>query len=147
MPEILDAYERDGKFFGVVCIDIKGAMRAFEFGVDLSGYKALRRVLQAWPYEARNVAPYHYFLFGEFSKDPSHGKFSFTVRIEQESEARNFSFVGPETFVTNLKWFYDLHINSPFDLNNPAYGTDPSEVTKHLTVVHTSGHMAQSKPH
>ena len=38
-PELLDAYERDGLYFGAVRLIIAGEVAAFEFGLDkLSGW-------------------------------------------------------------------------------------------------------------
>jgi hypothetical protein len=45
LPEILDAFERDGNYFGVIQIGSEDNLVAFEFGIDSSGYSALRRVL------------------------------------------------------------------------------------------------------
>ena len=51
LPEILDAFERDGLYYGVIQVRIGGGFHAFEIGVDPGGYRALRRVLQGRPFE------------------------------------------------------------------------------------------------
>ena len=37
-PELLDAYERDGLYFGAVRLIIAGEVAAFEFGLDKRGF-------------------------------------------------------------------------------------------------------------
>ncbi len=45
-PEIVNAYERDGQYFGAVRLDRSGNTATFEFGVAVAGYTALKRILR-----------------------------------------------------------------------------------------------------
>ena len=65
-PELLDAYEREGSYFGVVHVIVAGEGATFEFGLDERGYRSLKRVLQSRPDGPRGQ--YRYFFRGKFSK-------------------------------------------------------------------------------
>ena len=108
MPEILDAFERDGMYYGVIQVEIERDRLAFEFGVHVGGYRALRRVLQERPYHATTSGPYRYFIAPGVSRDPESKRARFWVRIEQGRTGRQFAFDGPDTLVANLMWFCEL---------------------------------------
>jgi hypothetical protein len=50
-PELRDAYERDGLYFGVVTIVVSNEKASFEFGVERAGYTAIKRIIQARPFD------------------------------------------------------------------------------------------------
>ena len=50
-PELLDAYERDGLFYGAVRVTVADEVAAFEFGVERRGYVTLRQILQTRPFD------------------------------------------------------------------------------------------------
>jgi hypothetical protein len=109
MPEILNAYERDGFYFGVVRIAVSEETAAFEFGVDYSGYLALRRVLQKHPFSDLPGIEYRYFFAGSYGRKKRREEpVTFDIRIEQGDDARKFKFDGPTTLVSNLRWFESL---------------------------------------
>jgi len=53
MPEIVDAFERSGHYFGVLEIRLAETSKQFEFGISLEGYRALRKILQLRPFDQR----------------------------------------------------------------------------------------------
>jgi hypothetical protein len=109
MPEILNTYERDGLYFGVVRIAVSEETAAFEFGVDYSGYLALRRVLQKHPFSNLPGIEYRYFFTGGYGrKKPGEEPVTFYIRIEQGNDAKKIKFAGPTTLVSNLRWFESL---------------------------------------
>jgi hypothetical protein len=109
MPEILKAYERDGFFFAVVRIVVSGETAAFEFGVDLQGYKALRKVLQTRPFANMPGIQYQYFFTGSYGrKKLGEEPVIFDIRIEQGRDATTKEFEGSTTLVSNLRWFESL---------------------------------------
>jgi hypothetical protein len=111
-PELLDAYDRDGSYFGAVRVTIAGEVAAFEFGVDERGYLSLKRVLQSRPFEPRGQ--YRYFFRGNFTKrEPASDTVTFGVRIEQETNGKGFAFDGPTSLVSNLLWFQSLQDLAP----------------------------------
>ena len=108
MPEIVDAYERDGHYFGVIQVRLEDEAAAFEIGVEASGYKTLRRILQSRPFETTDFAPYRYFFGVRMTRLPDSEDVEFDIRIEQGKNGRQFSFKGPHVLVANLIWFFEL---------------------------------------
>jgi hypothetical protein len=107
-PELVDAYERDGSYFGVVRVTVADQVAAFEFGVEQRGYIALKQVLQTHPFDP--LGKHRYFFKGNRSKGkPDSDVVSFSVRIEQGSDGKGFdNFRGPISLVSNLLWFQSL---------------------------------------
>jgi hypothetical protein len=106
-PELLDAYEREGSYFGAVRVTVAGEVAAFEFGIEERGYLSLKRVLQSRPFEPRGQ--HRYFFRGNFSKrEAASDTVTFGVRIEQGSNGKGFDFDGPVSLVSNLLWFQSL---------------------------------------
>jgi hypothetical protein len=106
-PELLDAYQREGSYFGAVRVIVAGEAAAFEFGVDERGYFSLKRVLQSRPFEPRGQ--YRYFFRGNFSKrETASDTVRFSVHIEEGANGKGFDFAGPVSLVSNLLWFQSL---------------------------------------
>jgi hypothetical protein len=106
-PELLDAYEREGSYFGAVRVIVAGEVAAFEFGLDERGYLSLKRVLQSRPFEPRGQ--HRYFFRGNFSKrEATSDTVTFSVRIEEGANGKGFDFDGPASLVSNLLWFQSL---------------------------------------
>lgn len=108
LPEILDAYERDGFCFGVVGIGSNDEQKAFEFGVDLEGYRVLRRILQERPTKQTGIRTCRYYFVPSVRRLAEQGRIEFDIRIEDGREGRQFSFIGPQALVSNLMWFFEL---------------------------------------
>jgi hypothetical protein len=106
-PELLDAYERDGLYFGGVRVTLGAEAGAFEFGVDKRGYLSWQRVLQSSPFEPHTR--HRYFFTGSFTKrELDSDVVTFRVRIEQDANAKGFDCNGPVSLVSNLLWFQSL---------------------------------------
>jgi hypothetical protein len=107
-PELLDAYERDGLYFGAVRLTVSDEIAAFEFGIEQRGYVSLKQILQTRPFDA--LGKHRYFFTGSFRKrEPGSDTVSFDVRIEQGANGKNFeNFRGPVSLVSNLLWFKSL---------------------------------------
>ncbi|MGA7695978.1 MAG: hypothetical protein WCA76_13210 [Candidatus Sulfotelmatobacter sp.] len=107
-PELLDAYEREGLYFGSIRLTIADEVAAFEFGVEQRGYVSLKQILQTRPFDA--LGRHRYFFTGSFSKrEPTSDIVRFDVRIEQGANGQNFkNFSGPVSLVSNLLWFQSL---------------------------------------
>ena len=108
LPEILDAYEKDGHYFGVVQVEVEGKSIAFEIGIASTGYQALRKVFQERPFETKAASAYRYFFVPTVHRLLEPGIAEFQVRIEQGRDGRQFRFKGPQALVTNLVWFFEL---------------------------------------
>ena len=109
-PEIIDAYEREGHYFGVVRLVLADGTSTVEFGVSISGYFGLKRILNARPFEKLPGVGYRYFFTGSFTgaMKPEQELFDFGVRIEQGTTAKKFQFSGPKSLLANLLWFAKL---------------------------------------
>jgi hypothetical protein len=102
MLEILQAYERDGLYYGVVRIRTLQEAAAFEFGVSYEGYLALRKILQTRPFGSMPGVPHSFYFAGD------HGRDQVGVRIEEGMNGRKLSFRCPTPLISNLLWFYGM---------------------------------------
>jgi hypothetical protein len=109
-PEIMNAYEREGQYFGVLRIVLADGAPTVEFGVSVAGYFALKRILSARPFDSLPGIPYRYFFTGSFTgaTKPGQDTFAFSVRVEQGTAAKKFEFRGPKALLANLLWFSKL---------------------------------------
>ncbi len=109
-PELRDAYERDGMYFGVVRIAASDESAAFEFGVERSGYTALKRILQARPFDiSAGAGGYRYFFTGRLTRrKPGEEPVTIGVRVEQGGQAKTFDFDCPTSLASNLLWFQSI---------------------------------------
>ena len=108
-PELLDAYERDGLYFGAVRVTVADEVASFEFGVEQRGFVTLKQILQTRPFDP--LEKHRYFFKGNFTKrEPDSDTVSFGVRIEQDINGKSFeNFRGPVSLVSNLLWFQSLN--------------------------------------
>jgi hypothetical protein len=107
--EIVNAYERDGQYFGAVRLDRLGNTATFEFGVSTAGYTALKRILSARPFDSMPGVSYRYFFGGSHTRSKSDpDTYGFAIRVEQGATGKEFQFEGPKTLLANLLWFQRL---------------------------------------
>jgi hypothetical protein len=106
--ELLDAYERDGSYFGAVRVTIAEAVATFEFGVEQRSYISLKKILQTRPFD--RLGKHRYFIMGRRSKLVEGSDTApFGVRIEEGVNGMNFeNFLAPVSLVSNLLWFQSL---------------------------------------
>jgi hypothetical protein len=108
-PEIRDAYERDGYYFGVVRLETKDEIASFEFGVEYKGYLALRRILESRPFDKLPGTQYRYFYTGRYSRRVlDQEPVTIGVRIEQGNVGKVCDFDCPTSLASNLRWFTSL---------------------------------------
>ncbi len=71
---------------------------------------ALRRILNANPFDALAGIPYRYFFSGSYilAMKPGEEMFNFKILIEQGTTAKTFEFSGPKALLANLLWFAEL---------------------------------------
>jgi hypothetical protein len=113
LPEILDAYSRDGLYFAAIRLARAGADRVFELGITASAYAALRRMFQTRPFDQMPGLPQRYFFVGTGRKPDDLERFIGFVRIEQGRNGRNFTFEMPKVLLANLLWFYEMKTLEP----------------------------------
>ncbi len=107
-PEILDAYEREGNYFGIVRVSINNVSKDFEFGINLDAYHALRRILTMRPFEQGPGIKYRYFSVPSAKRSDDPSKCETAVRVEQGNRSKQFHVNAPEPLISNLLWFFKL---------------------------------------
>ena len=105
MPEIVDAFEKDGQYFGIVRIKVSNEAKQFQFGVSSNGYRALRKILQLRPFDTMPGVKQTYFFAGSYGRIPDSSEFSTDIRIEQNREGKNVKVRVPKDLLSNLVWF------------------------------------------
>jgi hypothetical protein len=107
MPELIDAYKRDGALFATVAVTLSGETRQFEIGLQEDAYRAAKQVLGTRPFDRLPGIPYRYFFGGSIGRT-ERGTATADFRIEQGSTAKDFRFEIPFFFAQNLLWFLKL---------------------------------------
>jgi hypothetical protein len=107
--EIIDAYERDGNFYGVVGVVLGSETASFEFGVDPGGYTSLRRILESRPFDSLPGAIYRYYFIGRYGKTLSGSDpLRIGIRVECGAKSKVLDFDCPTSLASNLRWFQSL---------------------------------------
>lgn len=106
MPEIIDAFEMDGQYFGIVGVEISGESRKFGFGISQAGYRALKRVLQLRPFDSLPGLKHRYYFAAVYRK--AQGSLEMQVRVEQGKNGKQLAAHAPKDLIANLKWFMEL---------------------------------------
>lgn len=109
LPEIIEAYEREGNFFGVAQVILSDEIYAFEFSVDEAGYHSLQQIIQLHPFDNLPGLPHRYFFVPSIHRiGPGNTPIEFAVRVEQGRNNKQFPVKGPESLISNLMWFFRL---------------------------------------
>jgi hypothetical protein len=104
MPEFIDAFEKDGGYFGVIAAIEDARERRFQFGLSPAGYRALKKMMQDRPFDLMPGLRYRYFYAGS-SKRPPAERYTMSVRIELDRDAQQKEFDIPKDLHANLLWF------------------------------------------
>jgi hypothetical protein len=113
LPEIIDVQKRDGLHFAWIRLVRSDEDRVFELGISASSFAALKRVLQARPFDDMPGLSRRFFFVPSYSKRDDPDKCIGTIRVEQGSIGRNIEFEMPQTLIANLLWFYDMTTHEP----------------------------------
>lgn len=81
MPELIDAFEKDGGYFGIVGAKDGEKERDFQFSLSLQGYRALKKVMQDRPFDLMPGLRYRYF-YADSSKSHPEDRYTMIVNIE-----------------------------------------------------------------
>ena len=109
LPEIINAYERDGHFFCSTALTIGKETRVIEFGINQDSYKAIKHILGMRPFEQFPGAKYRYFFSPGARRDAKdRSKTYCSVRIEQEKRGKEFEVAAPEPLIANFMWFFKV---------------------------------------
>lgn len=108
MPEIVDAFEQDNQYFGIVGIEISGELRKFRFGVSQAGYRALKRVLQLHPFDSLAGLKHRYYFAEAYWKLEGSSDCGMKIRVEQGKNGKQVDVRVPKDLLANLRWFAEL---------------------------------------
>ena len=107
LPEIVDALEKDGQYFGFVQLERHGERGRFRFGVSREGYISLKQVLQLRPFDQMPGLKCRYF-FVPGARRLSENRAMMTIRVEQGRDGKQVEIEALRDVVANLMWFYEL---------------------------------------
>jgi len=105
MPEIVDAYEKEGLYFGVVEITLGEICKQFQFGVSLNGYRALRKILQLQQFDSMPGLKHRHFFALSYGQISDSLDYRVDIRIEQGRDGRKIEARVPKDLLANLLWF------------------------------------------
>ncbi len=108
MPEIIDAFEKNRIYSGIVEIEIDNVYKKFEFGVTYNSYLLLKRILQIRPFDMMPGIKYRYFFAGGCRRNADDSDCIMDIRIEQDKNAKQVNMSVPKDLLANLIWFSQL---------------------------------------
>lgn len=108
MPELMDAYERDGQYFGAIRLELEETGHAVEFGLTSGGYRAVKAILSLRPFDRMPGLHYRYFYTGAIRKGIA------VIRVELGGVSKQLDVKVPQDLVANLLWFKS--VEDPEDL-------------------------------
>ena len=108
MPEIIDAFEKEGHYFGIVEIGIDGIYKKFQFGVSHKNYLVLKRILQLRPFDKMPGLKHRYFFVEAYYKIEDTTDCGMYIRVEQDKNGKQVDVRVPKDFLANLIWFSRL---------------------------------------
>lgn len=123
MPELVEAIAESDTFFGIVRCRDEAGVRTYRIGLRENEFKGWRKVLTTRPYDPLNVNPRRYFFAGAGRRGDR--KCYGRIRIEQDSEGREFEIDLPENMVANLVWFQQM--KDPSEAEHLRYETQDTE--------------------
>ena len=108
MPEIIDVFEKDNHYIGIIKIEINGIYKKFQFGVSYKGYLALKKILQLRPFDMMPGLKHRYFFAEAYYKIEDTSDCGMYVRVEQGKNGKQIDVRVPRDLMANLIWFSEL---------------------------------------
>jgi len=106
LPEIVETVAEGSQLFGIVRMNRDDKNGDFRIGLHQDEYRAWNKVLQTYPFDPLNRNPCRYFFSPCASRRD--GKTFGKIRIEQDSDGREFEMELPQRMIANLMWFFEL---------------------------------------
>ena len=103
MIEFIDAFERSGQYFGIV----EYQSERYQFGVTLTGYRALKKAMQIRKFDMMPGLKYRYFYVGSQKAAPDE-HYWMEVRVELGRDATKERVDIPKELHANLLWMARL---------------------------------------
>ena len=107
LPEIVDAMEEGGQYFGLVQLERHGELGRFRFGVSHEGYISLGQVLQLRLFDQMPGLKCRYFFVPAVRRLDGN-RATMTIRVEQGRDGKQVEIEALRDVVANLMWFYEL---------------------------------------
>jgi hypothetical protein len=108
LPEIISAFQRAGKYFGIIETSISEDFRQFEIGLQADAYSAIQKIIQSRPFDSMPGVKYRYFFTPVAQKSLDGKTCTIHIRIEQGQSSKQLDFVVPHILAQNLMWFFEL---------------------------------------
>lgn len=107
LPELIDAFEKEGFYFGILELEKGGTQQRFQYGISNESYIALKKIFQLRPFSNIPGLKQRYFFVPSCARiDDAY--VSMKVRIEQEKQGKQIEVKAPKDLVANLMWFARL---------------------------------------
>ncbi|MDA0206208.1 MAG: hypothetical protein O3A53_06390 [Acidobacteria bacterium] len=102
MPELIDAYERQGHFYGTVQLRLNAVAPLVEFGLTPGSYRAMKKILSLRPFDAIPGLSYRFFFAGAARKD------LIRIRVELDRKSKQLEAAVPPELSANLEWLISV---------------------------------------
>jgi hypothetical protein len=108
LPELLAAYERDGRYFAEVAVTINGDSRSFEIGLTPPSYTSFKKMISFRPFDNSPGLTYRYFFVPSVGGTIGASVRTTQIRVEQGKNGKQFDIEAPKELIANLIWFFEL---------------------------------------
>ena len=108
LPEILHCYQVGNDCFAAVRVTVNDTTKTFEIGLGIESYNCLSKALSLRPFDKMAGVTYRYFHVPSARLDEESGKLYTQLRIEQNSNAKQFEVETTRELTSNLIWFFEL---------------------------------------
>ena len=109
MIELLDVSNKNRIYSSLITHEINGEKLRLRFGIDISDYGLIKRILEFRPFENTGVAPYHYFFSLSYRKNTEKEGIAYTkIRVEQLDQHKQYEFELSSKYISNLLWFNSI---------------------------------------
>ena len=79
------------------------------FGINLTDYNYLIRILEYRPFENTGVGSYKYYFVSSYRKDTENSDLCYVnIRVEQLERHKQYEFKISQKLMANILWFFSL---------------------------------------
>lgn len=107
MPEIIDALEQNGSFYGIIQLQHHAESRRYQISLTQASYLSLKIILNQRPLSTMPGVPYRCFFAPVWFKT-TQGKQAMAVRVEQGRDSKQIDVEVTQELAAILAWFYEL---------------------------------------
>lgn len=107
MIELIDASQEGELYYCKVGIPQAGGRRCIRFGISRDSHAALRKILEARPFDTMPGLKYRFF-WAQSMGGKSKTSIFIGVRCEAGKDGKKLDFEVPQDLAGNLKWLSEL---------------------------------------